>query len=156
LEELPGKNTSPKKNKQTNLKNEPQTPTYIAPNLPWRSMPKLQNCRSAMRERAVGAVLKIRKEAGEEEEGGGCLEGEGVFVAATAAACLRCKAASLLLFVSEAPSSPPGVEVAMLLFVSEVPPGVEVAMPLFVSEAPSPPGVEVAIAPSQIHGILNP
>lgn len=76
-------------------------------------------------------------------------------VAATAAACLRCKAASLLLFVSEAPSSPPGVEVAMLLFVSEVPPGVEVAMPLFVSEAPSPPGVEVTIAPSQSHGILN-
>jgi hypothetical protein len=40
--------------------------------------------------------------------------------------------------------------------VSEVPPGVEVAMPLFVSEAPSPPGVEVAIAPSKGHGILNP
>jgi hypothetical protein len=33
LEELSGKTTSPKKKKK--LKNEPQTPTYIVPNLPW-------------------------------------------------------------------------------------------------------------------------
>jgi hypothetical protein len=34
LEELPGKTTGPRKQKK-NLKNEPQTLTYIVPNLPW-------------------------------------------------------------------------------------------------------------------------
>jgi hypothetical protein len=94
-------------------------------------MPKLHKCQSAVREREATTVLKIQKEACK-EEGGGCLEGEGVVVATTVV-CLQCKAASLLLFVSEAPLSPPGVKVTMLLFMSE---------------APSPPGVKVTITAS--------
>jgi hypothetical protein len=61
-------------------------------------------------------------------------------VVATTVVWLQCKAASLLLFVSEAPLSPPGVKVTMLLFMSE---------------APSPPGVKVTITASPSNGFLE-